>query len=104
MQLTFLLLKRGNESLDEGDALLRLLRAVHEEFVMPMFLKFRRLLAKRAANALTELQLRSCPGRVKIGEAFTAKVFHLCEEFLEISDTTGELFNSGSFRPRTGLF
>jgi hypothetical protein len=104
LQVTFLLLKRGNEGLDEGDALLRLLRAVHEEFVMPMLLKFRRLLAKRAANALTELQLRSGPGRVNIGKAFTAKVCHLSEEFLEIPDTTGELFNRGAFRPRAGLF
>ena len=104
MQLTFLLLKRGNKGLDEGDALLRLLRAIHEEFVVPMLLEFRRLLAKRAANALTELQLCSGPGCVEIGEAFSAKVFHLCEEFLEISDTTGELFNRGSFGPRTGLF
>jgi hypothetical protein len=104
LQVTFFLLKRGDEGLDEGDALLRLLRAVHEEFVMPMLLKFRRLLAKRAANALTELQLRSGPGRVKIGEAFTAKVFHLCEKFLEISDATSELFNRGGFGPRAGLF
>ena len=104
MQLTFLLFKRGNESLDEGDALLRLLRAVHEEFVMPMFLKFRRLLAKRAANALTELQLCSCLARVEIREAFLAKVFYLCEEFLELFDTAGELFNRGGFGARAGLF
>ncbi len=104
MQVTFLLLKRGNEGLDEGDALLRLLRAGHEEFVMPMLLKLRGLFAKRAANALAELQLCSGLGRVEIGEAFSAKVFHLCEEFLEISDATGELFNRGSFGPRAGLF
>lgn len=69
-----------------------------------MLLEFQGLFAKRAVNALTELQLCSGPGRVDIGEAFSAKVFHLCEEFLELSDATGELFNRGSFGPRTGLF
>ena len=34
MQVTFLLLKRGNKDLDECDTLLRVLRAVHEEFVV----------------------------------------------------------------------
>lgn len=104
MQVTFLLLKRGNKSLDQGDALLRVLRAVHEEFVVPMLLEFRGLLAKRAADAFAELQLCSGPGCVEIGEAFPANVFHLCEEFLEVSDTTGKLFNRGGFGPRAGLF
>ena len=104
MQVTFLLLKRGNKDLDECDTLLRVLRAVHEEFVVPMLLEFRGLFAKRAANALTELQLRSGPARVEIGKAFSAKVFHLREEFLELSDATGEFFNRGSFGPRAGLF
>jgi hypothetical protein len=62
-----------------------------------MLLEFRGFLAKRAANALTELQLCSRLSRVKIREALSSKVFHLCEEFLEISDTTGELFNRGGF-------
>ena len=53
MQIKFLLLKRGNKGLDQGDALLRVLRAVHEEFVVSMLLVFRGLLAKRAANAFT---------------------------------------------------
>ena len=104
MQVTFLLLKRGNKGLDQGDALLRVLRAVHEKSVAPMLLEFRRFLAKCAANALTELQLRSGPGRVEIGEAFSTKVFHLCEELLELSDATGELFNRGGFGTRAGLF
>ena len=104
MQLTFFLLKRGNKDLDQGDALLRLLRAAHEKFVVPMFLEFRGLLTKRSANALTELQLCSGPGRVEIGEAFSAKIFHLCEEFLELSDATAELFNRGSFGPRARRF
>ncbi|MGH7147478.1 MAG: hypothetical protein ACREIJ_06200 [Nitrospiraceae bacterium] len=104
MKITLLLLKRGNKGLDECDALLRLLRATHEEFVVSMLLEFRGFLAKRAANALTELQLCSGPGRVEIGEAFSAKVRHLCEEFLELSDATGELFNRGSFGPQAGLF
>jgi hypothetical protein len=69
-----------------------------------MRLEFRRFLAKRAANALTELQLCPGPGRVEIGEAFSAKVFHLCEEFLELSGATGEIFNRGSFGPRARLF
>ena len=64
-----------------------------------MLLEFRGFFAKRAANALAELQLCSGPGRVEIREAFSAKVFHLCEEFMEISNATGELFNRGSFGP-----
>ena len=104
MKITFLLLKRGNKGLNECDALLRLLRAVRKKFGVPMLLEFLGLFAKRATNALTELQLRSGPARVEIGKAFSAKVFHLCEEFLEVSDATGELFNRGSFGPRAGLF
>ena len=104
MQVKFLLLKRGNKGLDQGDALLRVFRAVHEKSVVPMRLELMGLFAKRAANALSELQLSSGPGRVEIGEAFSAKVFHLCEEFLEVSDTTGELFNRGGFGARAGLF
>ena len=99
MQIQFLLLKCGNKGLNQGDALLRVLRAVHEKSVVPMLLEFRGFLAKRAANALTELQLCSRPARVEIGEAFSAKVFHLREEFLELPDATGELFNRGSFGP-----
>ncbi|MBU6431733.1 MAG: hypothetical protein KGS09_18385 [Nitrospirae bacterium] len=104
MQVSFLLLKGGNKGFDQGDTLLRVLRAVHEEFVVPMLLEFRGLLAKRAANALAELQLCSGPGRVEIGEALSANVFHLREEFLELSNATGELFNRGSFGARAGLF
>ena len=104
MQVTFLLLKRGNKGLDQGDALLRVLRAAHEKSVVPMLLEFWGFLAKRAANALTELQLCSGPARVEIGEAFSAKVFYLCEEFLELSDATGEFFNRGGFGARAGLF
>ena len=99
MEVTFLLLKCGNKSLDQGDALLRVLVAVHEEFVVSMLLEFRGLFAKRASNALAELQLCSGPGRVEIGEAFSAKVFHLREEFLELPDATGKFFNRGSFGP-----
>ena len=79
MQGTFLLLKRGNKGLDQGDALPRLLRAVHEKFVVPVFLEFRGFFSKRAADTLTELQLSSGPGRVEIGETFSTKVSHLCE-------------------------
>jgi hypothetical protein len=93
LQITFFLLKLGNKGFDEGEALLRTLRGVHEKSVMAMFLELRGFLAKRTANALAELQLCSCSGRVEIGEAFSAHVFHLCEKFLEISDTVGELFN-----------
>jgi hypothetical protein len=104
LQVTFLLLKRGNKGPDQGDALLRVLRAVHEKSVVPMLLEFRGFVAKRAANALTELQLCSGPARVEIGEAFSAKVFHLCEELLEHSGATGELFNRGGFGARAELF
>ena len=95
----FLLLNLGNQGLDQGDALLRVLGAVHEEFVVPMLLEFLGLFAKRSANALAELQLCSGPGRVEIGEAFSAKVFHLREESLELPDATGKFFNRGSFGP-----
>lgn len=97
MKITFLLLKRSNEILDECDALLRFLRATHEEFVVPMFLEFRGLFTKRATDAFTELQLCSGPGGVEVREAFSAKVFHLCEEFLKVSDTAGEFFYRGGF-------
>jgi hypothetical protein len=99
-----LLLKHGNKGLDQGDTLVRVLRAVHEKSVVPVLLEFRGFLAKRAANALTELQLCSGPARIEIGETFSAKVFHLCEEFLELSGATGELFNRGGFGARAGLF
>jgi hypothetical protein len=72
--------------------------------MVPMLLEFRRLLAKRATDALTELQLCSCDCRVDIWEAFPAKVFHLRKEFLEIPGATGELFNRGGFGTRTELF
>ena len=104
LQVKFLLLKRGNKGLDQGDALLHVLRAVHEKSVVPMLLEFMRPLAKREANALTELQLSSGPGRVEIGEAFSAKVFQLCEELMELSGVTGELFNRDSFGPHARLF
>jgi hypothetical protein len=104
LQVTSLLLKCGHQGFDQGDAQLRVLRAVHEELVVPMFLEFRGLFAKRAANALAELQLCSGPGRVEIGEAFSAKVLHLGEEFLEHSDAMGELFNRGGFGPRARWF
>jgi hypothetical protein len=104
LQVTFLLLKCDNKGLDQGDALLRVLRAVHEKSMVSMLLEFRGFLAKRAANALTELQLCSGPARIEIGEAFSAKVFHLREEFLELSDATGKLFNRGGFGARADLF
>ena len=97
MQVPFLLLKRGNEIFDQGDALLRVLRAVHEKSMVPMLLVLRGLLAKRAADALTELRLCSCYCRVEIREAFLAKIFHLREKFLEISGATVKLFNRGGF-------
>ena len=71
---------------------------------MSMLLELRGFFAKRAANALAELQLCSGPGRVEIGEAFSAKVFHLCEIFLEVSDAAGELFNRGGFGPHARRF
>ena len=104
MKITFLLLKRGDKSPDECDALLRLLRTAHEELVLPMFLELGGLLAKRTTNTLTKLQLCSGPRRVKIGEAFSTKVFHLREEFLKVSDAAGELFCRGGFGPQAGLF
>jgi hypothetical protein len=64
LKITFLLLKPPNEIFDKCNALLRLLRAAHEEFVVPVFLEFSGLFAKRATNALTKLQLCSGPGCV----------------------------------------
>ena len=55
MKITFLLLKLSNEILDECNALLCFLRTTHEEFVVPMFLEFRRFLTERSTDALTEL-------------------------------------------------
>lgn len=104
MQVNFLLFQRGDKALNQSNALPRLLRAVHGESVVTMLLEFRGLLTKRATNALTKLQLCSGSGRVEIGEAFSAKVFHLCKEFLELSSATSELFNRGSFRPHARRF
>jgi hypothetical protein len=104
LQVTFLLLERSNKSLDECETLLRLLRAVHEKFVMPVLLKFGGLLAKNATETLTKLQLCSGPGCVEIGKALSAKVFHLRKEFLKASNATSKLFYRDSFGPHTGLF
>ncbi len=104
MQITFFLLKRGNKGLDEGDTLLSSLRGVHKKSVVSMLLELRGFFAKRPANALAELQLCSSPGRVEIGETFSAQVFHLCEIFLEVSDAAGELFNRGGFGPHARRF
>lgn len=99
-----LLLKRGDQGLDEADALLCRLRAVHEEFVVSMGFKLRRLFAECAANTFPELELCSGPGRVQIGEAFSPKVFYLSEKFPECADAAGELFNCGGFGASAGLF
>jgi hypothetical protein len=104
LQITFFLLKRGNKGLDEGDTLLSSLRGVHKKSVVSMLLELRGFFAKRPANALAELQLCSSPGRVEIGETFSAQVFHLCEIFLEVSDAAGELFNRGGFGPYARRF
>ena len=100
MQVKFFLFQCSNKRLDQRDALPSLLRTVHEKSVVPVLLKFRRFFAKRAANTLAKLQLCPSPGCVKVREAFSAYIFHLCKKFLELSDTTGELFNRDSFRPR----
>src|SRR5205085_9351468 len=60
--------------------------------------------AKGATDTLTKLLLCSGPGRVEIGEAFSAKVLHLREKFLEVSNSTSELFYRGSFGPHARLF
>jgi hypothetical protein len=103
-QLKFLLLKGDNKCLNQGDALLRVFGTAHEEFVVPVLLEFRGLLAKCASNAFAELQLCSGPSCIEIGETFSAKVFHLGEEFLELADSASQLFNGGSFGPGAGLF
>jgi len=64
-----------------------------------MLLEFWRFFTERASNAFTELQLDPRPGRIEIRKAFSAKIFHLCEEFMELAGATGELFDRGSFRP-----
>jgi hypothetical protein len=104
LQVKFFLFQCGNKRLNQGDALPRLLRVVHEKPVMTMLLEFRGSLTKRAANAFTELQLCSGPGCVEIREALTAKVFHLCKELLELSDATREFFNRGNFGPHARRF
>ena len=104
MHVKFFLFQCGNKRLDQGDALPRLLRGVHEKPVMTMFLEFRGSLTKCAANAFTELQLCSGPACVKIRKALSAKVFHLCEEFLEFSNATREFFNRGNLGPHARRF
>lgn len=104
MQITFFLLDRRNKGLDEGDTLPRVFRAVHEKSVVPVLLKLSRLLAKRAANTLAELQVGSRLGRIEIGETFSAEIFHLREKFLEVSYPTSKIFNRGDFGPRARRF
>ncbi|HSQ52509.1 MAG TPA: hypothetical protein VLL94_14755 [Nitrospiraceae bacterium] len=104
MQIQFFLLQCGNQRLDQRDTLPRLLGAVHEKSVVAMLLEFWRFLTERASNAFTELRLYPSPGRIEIRKAFSAKIFHLCEEFMELSGATGELFDRGSFRPRARRF
>ena len=77
MHVKFFLFQCGNKRLDQGNALPRLLRGVHEKPVMTMLLEFRGSLTKRAANAFTKLQLCSGPACIEIREALSAKVFHL---------------------------
>ena len=103
MQLKLLLFHCGNKGLNQGDALLSLLRGVHEKSVVTKLLEFRGFLTTRAANTFTDLQLNSGPTRVEIREAFPAQVFHLCEEFLELSCATGEIFNHGDFGASASL-
>jgi hypothetical protein len=69
-----------------------------------MFLEFLGLFTKRPANALTKFQVCSSPGRIKIGEAFSAKVCHLCKKILKLSNATGKLFNRGSLGPHARRF
>jgi hypothetical protein len=71
---------------------------------VPVLLEFRGFFTKGSTDTLTKLQLCSGPGRVEIGEAFSAKVLHLREEFLEVSNSTSELFYRGSFGPHARLF
>ena len=104
MQVSFLLLNRGKKRLDQGDALPRVLRTVHEKSMVPMLLVFRGLFAERAADALTELQLCSGYCRVDIRETFSAKILHLRKKLLEIFGATGEVFNRDSFGACTELF
>jgi hypothetical protein len=103
LQLKLLLFQCGNKGLNQGDTLLSLLRAVHKKSAVTMLLEFRGFLTKCAANTFTEFQLNSGSPRVEIGEAFPAQVFHLCEEFLELSCATGEIFKHGDFGARSEL-
>jgi hypothetical protein len=72
LQVKFLLFQCSNKGLNQGDALPRLLRAVHEKSMVAMLLEFRGFLTERAADALTELQICPGPGRIEIREAFSA--------------------------------
>jgi hypothetical protein len=103
-QLKFLLLKGDNKCLNQGDALLRVFGTAHEEFVVPVLLEFLGLLAKCASNAFAELQLCSGPSCIEIGETFSAKVFHLGEEFLELADAASKVFDRGGFGSGAGVF
>jgi hypothetical protein len=72
--------------------------------VVTVLLEFWRFFAKRAADTFAKLQLCPSPGRVEIRKPFSAYIFHLCEKFLKLSDTTGEVINRDSFRPPAGKF
>lgn len=104
MLIKLLLFQCSNKGLNQGDTLPRLLRGVHEKSMVTVLLEFRGLFTERPANALTKLQVCSSPGRIKIGEAFSAKVCHLCKKFLELSNATGKVFNRGHFGPHARRF
>ena len=103
MQLKLFLFQCSNERLNQGDALLSLLWAAHEKSVVTMLLEFLGFLTKCAADTFTELQINSGPARVEIGEALSAQVFYLREEFLELSCATGEIVNHGDFGASASL-
>jgi hypothetical protein len=77
LQLKFFLVQRGNQRLDQGNALPRFLRATHEQAVLTMRLELRRFLTECAANAFTELQFCSGLRCIKVGKTFSAKILHL---------------------------
>lgn len=103
MKLKPLLFQCSHKGLNQGDALLSLFWAAHEKFVVTMLLEFLGFLTKCTANTLTKLQINSGPACVEIGEAFSAQVFYLREEFLELSCATGEIVNHGDFGARSEL-
>lgn len=62
MEFQFFVLKYANESLEERDCLLCVGRGLDRQAMLPIGLKFRRLITKGLLDTFLNLQFSSSPG------------------------------------------